>query len=242
MKEHHGHKFDDLEEMYTENYEFQIGLLSKIQNNFLPISQALKQDIEEDVTTIKTIMESIRSSIKAEAETLKNVVDEVTTENIEETYGIEKSFLEMLNLEEETYDDYIAYLLKMTQKLQEYLSKKNQNVLFLEIFSIQNIPVTSKPVSPVFIAGQSKKSDIAKLLGRVKMPHKERRKRMITNSNDGFAANLKMAEKPLKKSLKKQTLSLSSSVTKVSEYSVPVHEVCHISVDKSRRIWVSNDL
>lgn len=48
-------------------------------------------------------MEIIRSSIKAEAETLKNVVDEVTTENIEETYGIEKSFLEMLNLEEETY-------------------------------------------------------------------------------------------------------------------------------------------
>ena len=40
----------------------------------------------------------------------------------------------------------------------------------------------------------------------------------------------------------KQTLSLSSSVTKDREYSVPVvHSVYHASLDKSGRLWVSND-
>ena len=88
-------------------------------------------------------MDSIRSSMKAEAESLKNVVDEVTTENIEQTYEIEKSLLEMLNLEETTYDDYIAYLLKMTQKLQENLSEKNQNILFFRHLAFRTFQLHS---------------------------------------------------------------------------------------------------
>ena len=94
----------------------------------------------------------------------------------------------------------------------------------------------------MFIAGQYNKCDIAKLLGRVKVLNKEPRRRMIANFNDEISAHLKMAEKPLEKSLIKQPLSLSSSVTKVSEYSMPVNKICHLSVDKSRRIWVSDDL
>ena len=40
----------------------------------------------------------------------------------------------------------------------------------------------------------------------------------------------------------KQTPSLSSSVTKDREYSVPVvHSVYHASLDKSGRLWVSDN-
>ena len=52
----------------------------------------------------------------------------------------------------------------------------------------------------------------------------------------------KQLEQSKKKSDIKQTLSLSSSVTKVREYSVPgVDSVWHISVDKSGRLWASDD-
>ena len=76
MREHHRHEFDDLEEIYTEKYALQQGEFSKIQKYFLPTTQGLKTDIETDVTKIQKLMESIRTSMKAEAESLKNLVDE----------------------------------------------------------------------------------------------------------------------------------------------------------------------
>ena len=48
-------------------------------------------------------------------------------------------------------------------------------------------------------------------------------------------------EQSKEKSDMKQALSLSSSVTKVREYSVPdVANLFHVSVDKSSRLWVSD--
>ena len=101
MKEHKGHEFDDLEEIYAEKYALQQGEFSKIQKYFLPTTQGLKSDIEEDATQIKKIMESIRTSMKPEAGSLKNLVDEVTTENIENTYTMEKTLLKMLKSKEQ---------------------------------------------------------------------------------------------------------------------------------------------
>nr|XP_022342734.1 uncharacterized protein LOC111136281 [Crassostrea virginica] len=50
-----------------------------------------------------------------------------------------------------------------------------------------------------------------------------------------------LLEQTKEKSNVKQTLSLSSSVTKVREYNVPgVDNACHVSVDKSDRLWVSD--
>ena len=62
----------------------------KIQRYFLTTTQKLKSDIEMDATHIKKIMESIRTSMKDEAKSLKNLVDEVASENIEHTHTMEK--------------------------------------------------------------------------------------------------------------------------------------------------------
>ena len=53
MEEHHGHKFDDLEEIYAEKYAIQQGEFLKIQKYFLPTSQGLKIDIKADATQIR---------------------------------------------------------------------------------------------------------------------------------------------------------------------------------------------
>nr|XP_022340413.1 tripartite motif-containing protein 5-like isoform X2 [Crassostrea virginica] len=245
MKEHKGHEFDDLEDIYTEKYTLWQGEFSKIQKYFLPTSNDLKTDIEEDAAQIKKIMESIRTSMKVEAESLKKLVDEVTSENIKHTHTMEKSLLEMLKSQETTYDDYIAYLWKMSDKFQEYLSITNQKLLFQsKTLKIQTVPETTKPVPPVFTAGQFNKNDVTKLLGKVHVPNTKPKKRKI-QPIEAITKPMKYTEKKLEqsrdKSDMKQTLSLSSSVTKVIEYSVPgVVNALHVSVEKLGRIWVSD--
>nr|XP_022345098.1 tripartite motif-containing protein 2-like [Crassostrea virginica] len=245
MKEHHKHEFDDLEEIYTEKYALQQDEFSKIQKYFLPTTQSLKSDIEADVTKIQKLMENIRTSMKAEAESLKNLVDEVSSENIEHTHTMEKTLLKMLKSQETTYDDYIAYLGKMSDEFQQHLSLENQKILSSETLKIKAIPETTKPVDPVFTAGQFSKLDVAKLLGRVNVPNAEPKKRKI-QPMEAVTTHMKSTEKQFEQSKEKsdmkQTLSLSSSVTKVREYSVPgVKHVYHVSADKSGRLWVSDD-
>ena len=59
------------------------------------------------------------------AESLKNLVDEVTSENIEYTHTMEKSILKMYKSKETTY--HISW--KMTDEFQEYLSLRNLKLL-----------------------------------------------------------------------------------------------------------------
>nr|XP_022341349.1 tripartite motif-containing protein 5-like [Crassostrea virginica] len=243
--EHQGHKFDDLEDIYAEKYALWQGEYSKIQKNFLPTTQGLKTDIKEDVTEIKKIMESIRTSMNAEAESLKNLVDEVTTEKKKHTHTMEKSLLKMLKSQETTYDDYIAYLGKMNDEFQEYLSLTNKKLLFSETLRIKTIPETTRPVPPVFTKGKFSKDDISKLLGSVNVPNIKPEKRKI-QPMEAVTTHMKSTEKQLEQSKEKsdmkQTLSLSSSVTKVRKYSVPgVVSAHHVSVEKSGRLWVSDD-
>nr|XP_022297080.1 tripartite motif-containing protein 5-like [Crassostrea virginica] len=245
MKEHRGHDIDDLEEIYADKYAVWQGEFSKIQKYFLPTTNGLKSDIEEDFTEIKNTMESIRTSMKTEAESLKKLVDEVTSESIENTHTMEKSLLKMLKSQETTYDDYITYLWKMSDEFQEYLSITNQKLLFTKTLKIQPIPETTKPVPPEFTAGQFSKNDVTKLLGKVNVPNKKPQKRKI-QLMEAESAHMKSTEKQLEQSKEnsdmKPTLSLSSSVTKVREYSVPgVDRAYHVSVDKSGRFWVSDD-
>ncbi|XP_022312752.2 uncharacterized protein LOC111117812 [Crassostrea virginica] len=245
-EEHKGHEFDDLEEIYAKKYALWQGEFSKIQKYFLPTSEDLKTDIKEDVKEIKKIMESIRTSMKAEAESLKNLVDEVTSEKIEHTHTMEKSLLQMLKSQKTTYNDYMKYLGKMSDKFQEYLSTTNQKLLSSDILKIQSIPETSKPVPPVFTSCQFNRDDVDKLLGKLNDPNTEPKKRKI-QSIEAVSIPMKFTEKQMEQSKEKsdmkQTLFLSSSVTKVREYNVPgVNNAFHVSVDKSDRLWVSDSL
>ncbi|XP_078329835.1 uncharacterized protein LOC111117813 [Crassostrea virginica] len=244
-EDHKGHEFDDLEEIYAKKYAVWQGEFSKIQKYFLPTLEDLKTDIKEDVKEIKKIMESIRTSMKAEAESLKNLVDEVTSEKIECTHTMEKSLIQMLKSQETTYNDFITYLGKMSDKFQEYLSTTKQKLLSSEILKIQSIPETSKLVPPVFTAGQFNRDDVAKLLGRVNVPNTEPERRKV-QPMEAVSTPMKFTEKQLEQSKEKSdmkpTLSLSSSVTKVREYSVPgVNNAFHVSADKSGRLWVSDN-
>uniref|UniRef100_A0A8W8JD61 B box-type domain-containing protein n=1 Tax=Magallana gigas TaxID=29159 RepID=A0A8W8JD61_MAGGI len=247
MKEHTGHQLDDLEEKYAEKVAFCRSEISKIQDYYLSTSQGLKKEIREDVMEIKKTMDNIRNSIKAEAESLKELVDRVTSDKLEQANKIEETLLKTLNLQEKTYEDYTEYLEKLLKEFHRYKSITNFRVLFSEDFDklkIQSIPETTQLVLPVFTAGQFYKDDVSKLLGSVNFPNikpDNRRIKPMENASTQLKLPGKQMRRDAEKSDMKQTLSLSSSVTKVREYKVPgVDSVCHISLGKSGRLWASD--
>ncbi|XP_052685871.1 uncharacterized protein LOC128165404 [Crassostrea angulata] len=249
MKEHTGHQLDDLEEKYAEKVAFCRSEISKIQYYYLSTSQGLKKEIREDVTEIKKTMDNIRNAIKAEAESLKELVDRVTSDKLEQANKIEETLLKTLNLQEKTYEDYTEYLEKLLKEFHRYKSITNYRVLFSEDFDklkIQSIPETTQLVLPVFTAGQFYKDDVSKLLGSVNFPKikpDNRRIKPMETASTQLKLTGKQTRRDVEKSDMKQTLSLSSSVTKVREYKVAsVDSVYHISFGKSGRLWFSDHL
>eukprot|EP00105_Crassostrea_gigas_P009020 XP_011423792.1 PREDICTED: uncharacterized protein LOC105325788 isoform X1 [Crassostrea gigas] len=248
MEEHFGHKFVDMEDIDAEKLAFCLEEISKIQEYFLPTSKELKTETDEDGKEVKKTMDGIRNSIKAEAKSLKDLVDKVTSDKLEQANTIEKSLLKVLKQQEKTYDDYNKYLEKLLKEFHGYLPLSNFKVLLSAKFEnskIQSIPETTKPVPPVFTAGQFTYDDVSKLLGKIGVPNIKPDKRKIQPMATP-STQLKPTGKEMKqdkeKSDVKQTLSLSSSITKVREYKVPVVDgVYHISLGKSGRLWASDD-
>ncbi|XP_062596287.1 uncharacterized protein LOC134257708 [Saccostrea cucullata] len=248
QKEHRGHIFTDLETIYAEKYaDFQEDI-AKIQDYFLPTSQDLQKEIKKDSSEIKHIMDNIRTSMKTEGESLKSLVDTVISENMKQLDQIEHSLLEDLNTQDKTMDNYITYLNNLVKELHRCLSStETQKLMSEKKPKIRSIPETSKPVKPEFTAGQYSKSDVTKLLGKIQVPNTKAEKREIRPIESVYNTAMKPTHKQMKenrkKSDKKQTMSLSGSVTKVRECYVPgVDRVFHVSLDQSDRLWISDRL
>uniref|UniRef100_K1Q666 Tripartite motif-containing protein 2 n=1 Tax=Magallana gigas TaxID=29159 RepID=K1Q666_MAGGI len=186
---------------------------------------------------------------------------------------MEESLIEELQSQRTKYKDYISYLGDIASEFHGYLSnpKLHNNPIILSLPdhpTIKPIPETTKPVPPVFTAGQYSKEDVTKLLGRVTVPDTKPESRKIKpmetastqyNTHNytlylmGFLLLVFLLISGLdidnhtwkqndEKSGVKLMLSLSSSVTKVRKYIVPdVDSVLHISLGKSGRLWVSGD-
>nr|XP_034312321.1 uncharacterized protein LOC117684400 isoform X2 [Crassostrea gigas]XP_034312322.1 uncharacterized protein LOC117684400 isoform X2 [Crassostrea gigas] len=247
MEEHFGHKFVDMEDIDAERFAFCLEEISKIQEYFLPTSKELKTETDEDGKEVKKTMDSIRNSIKAEAKSLKDLVDKVTSDKLEQANTIEKSLLKVLKQQEKTYDDYINYLETLAKEFYGYLPLSNFKVLLYTKFEnskIQSIPETTKPVLSAFADGKFSYDDVNRLLGNIDVPNIKPDKRilkpMVTPSTQMKPTGKEMKQDKEKSDVK-PTPSLSASVTKIKKYTVPgVDSVYHISLGKSGRLWVSS--
>ncbi|XP_062615378.1 tripartite motif-containing protein 5-like [Saccostrea cucullata] len=248
QKEHQGHNlFTDLETIFAEKYaDFQDEIF-KIQEYFLPTLENLQKEIKKDSSEIKQIMNNIRTSMKTEGETLKILVDTVTSENMKQVDQIEHSLTEDLNTQDKIMDDYITYLNNLVKELHIFLSpEESQKLLSQKKPKIRSIPETTKPVTPEFTAGQYSKNDITKLLGKIHAPDTKGEKREIKSMDSVYNTAMKPTHKQMNenrsKSDVKQTLPLPASVAKVREFNVPgVESVYHISIDQSDRLWISDN-
>ncbi|XP_061167692.1 RING finger protein 207-like [Saccostrea echinata] len=250
QENHRGHIFTDLEKNYADKYAVFQEEISKIQEYFLPTSQDLQKEIKKDCSEIKHTMDNIRTSMKTEGESLKSLVDTVVSENMKQLDQIEQSLLEDLKTQDKTMDDYITYLNNLVKELHRCLSSTEPQKLMSEKKpKIRSIPETTKPVTPGFTAGQYSKSDVTKLLRKIHVPNTKAEKREIRPIESVYNTAMKPTHKQMKedrkksteKSDKKQTMSLSASVTKVREFNVPgVDGVYHVSLDQSDRLWISD--
>ncbi|XP_062609480.1 tripartite motif-containing protein 2-like [Saccostrea cucullata] len=253
--DHPKHTFVDLEDVYAEKFALFQKEISKIHEYFLPTSQDLQKEIKKDSSEIKNLMENIRTSMKTEGETLKSLVDTVISNNMKQLDQIEHSLLEDLNTQDKTMDDYITYLNNLVKELHRCLSStETQKLMSEKKPKIRSIPETTKPVTPGFTVGQYSKSDVTKLLGKIQVPNTKAEKREIRPIKSVYNTAMKPTHKQMKedrkKSDKKQTMSLSASVTKVREFNVPGVDdrfwisddgVFHVSLDQSDRLWISDD-
>nr|XP_022345172.1 tripartite motif-containing protein 45-like [Crassostrea virginica] len=252
-QEHQGHSYDDLEEIYAERFASMFACcqnkVSEIQESYLPKSHQLRRNITVDVTEIKNTMENVRADMESEAKALKQLVDAVTSENIEQTRTVENELLRQLELQEITCDEYIIYLENLVVKMQKSMATTSFNIISLsryEELEIRNLPMITKPTLPIFIAGKCRKEDVVNILGKLSEQFQAKE---LEKSKNKPIASLSIKVKPMERhveeergrSVVKQRLSLSSSVTKIREYSVPgVDSVYHVSVDKLGRLWVSD--
>nr|XP_022290476.1 uncharacterized protein LOC111102116 [Crassostrea virginica] len=175
------------------------------------------------------------------AESLKVLVDKVTSNNKTEVDEMEHSLLRMLNSQDKTYEDHISYLRKLNDKLYYDLSCTDLQILkitVLQILKIEPIPDTTRPVPPVFSADQCNEEDVIKLLGKLILSDENPEVRNLKP----MKTDTKQAKNPEKQGEKSDVkLSLSSDVTQVREYIIQgVKDVFHLSVYKSGILWASD--
>nr|XP_022315205.1 uncharacterized protein LOC111119385 [Crassostrea virginica] len=245
MEDHLRHKLVDLETIYSENCAECQGKIRQIYQYFIPTSEELRQETNSDITEIKMIMDDIRTSVKAEGERLKKLVEKVILQKIVGVNDVEKSITAMLQNQGKTYEDYISYLKDVVIEFSGYLSSTQLlgNPMISTIsghLTIKSIPQTTKPIPSVFTPGQFSEEDVSKLLGTVNASNCKAEKRTIKPMETLKPTD--QMEQDKKKSDVNQTLSLSSFVTKVKEYTVSdVKNPFHISLGKSGSVWVSDD-
>ncbi|XP_052718570.1 uncharacterized protein LOC128190531 [Crassostrea angulata] len=273
---HQKHTLKDLETIYSEKFTSCLENIKEIHQVFIPNSQDVQRDIKKNAKDIKEIMDNVRNMMKTETESLKCLLETVTSDNIEQVNKMEESLMENLQSQDKTYQDYISYLEDLAKKFNGYLSftKLHDSPLIFshsDQLKAKPMPETIKPVPPVFTAGRHSKEDVNKLLGRVTVPETKPENRKIKPTKTAstqyniinsyslyligfllllilFVSGLNIDDhtwKQIKENWKKSemnpTLSLSSSVFKVREYTVQgVHNVYHISLNKSDRVWVSD--
>lgn len=168
---HKGHKFDDLEKFYSENCHSCLETLPSIQNYFIPTSNELKTEIQENEKEIKRVMENTRKEVKEDTEFYKKkMADKAMIETLEEIDRVEEKLLEDLKSQDKTVDEYITYLQNLDGEIRGYLSASKVTNIIIEHskkLEIRPIPETTKPVAPAYTAGQYSKEDVSNLLGKL---------------------------------------------------------------------------
>eukprot|EP00105_Crassostrea_gigas_P035787 XP_019919935.1 PREDICTED: uncharacterized protein LOC105320970 [Crassostrea gigas] len=273
IQDHQKHSLNDLETIYSEKFTLCLEKVYKIHQYFIPNAQDLQRDIRENAEDIKKIMNDIRRSMKTETTSLKCLLETVLSDKIEQVNKMEESLIKELQSQDKTYEDYISYLKDLVKEVNGYMSstKLRNNPILFSLSNHRNIrPLaeTIKPVPPVFTAGQCGKEDVTKLMGRVTVPNSKPENRKIKPMETAstqykkykysmylfiflslpvlflftITCCINIDNHPKKPTL---SLDLSSSVTKVREYTVPdVNTVMHtgMSVSESDRLWASNFL
>ncbi|XP_062576221.1 uncharacterized protein LOC134281288 [Saccostrea cucullata] len=242
--DHHGHTFEDLEEIYSKHFEaFKIDLC-KIYEYFLPASNDVLDDIQDDVTKVKKMIGETRRKLKLETEAVKREIETAFSEKMAQLEKIERETLKDLYTQTKTMTDYISYLNGLAKKYQFKLVNKDPEYLVRnEAEGINSIPKTSKPAYPTVIAGNLNKAEVLKALSKIfpNVSTEERNVRKLFSLKSlPHLQFIKQNQKDMVNSRPCKRWKMSNFVTEAEGITVQgLKSILHVSKDQADRLWVS---
>lgn len=179
-KEHEGHGFLDLEEVYTKKYKTRTEEIRRIRNEFLLNSRLRLKESRNATLELKGNLELMRNSMKEQASQIKGLVDAILTENLHDLHSYEASAVEKLENQEKVLDTYVTHV-QETCMLEEYknsMSFGNPVEFLSEIndtldVKFEPIPDVQKLSTGNFSEGKLNKEEIRKQFGVFTKPSNE---------------------------------------------------------------------
>ncbi|XP_061185013.1 uncharacterized protein LOC133193028 [Saccostrea echinata] len=235
---HREHNLLELEEIHLKELH-----ALKIKAYFLPASKGVLAEIKDDVIKVEKRIDEIKRVMKAEAKAVKYEVDTILSQNMNQLDQLGKEILHDLDIQKNVMDDYILYLNEILDNGVPKLRYQEQRTE--KIDAPKPIPDTFKIDLPIFTPAQFNRDDILILLGKTNTSAVVREKRNVNIENqlytDKSFFNEESYGKKIENPRKEKRTTLSSSIIQVRDITVPgLCYTCHISLDKSNRLWVSD--
>lgn len=172
IKEHDGHGFLDLEDVYTKKYKTRTEEIRRIRDEFLSDSRLRLQESRNATLELKGNLELMRNSMKEQAILIKGLVDAILTENLLDLYSYESSAVEKLENQEKVIETYVTHV-QDTCMLEEYKNSMvfGNPVEFLSGINdtldvkFEPIPEVQKLSPGNFSQGKLNKEEIRKQFG-----------------------------------------------------------------------------
>ncbi|XP_062591864.1 uncharacterized protein LOC134253347 [Saccostrea cucullata] len=242
--DHQGHTFEDLEEIYSQHFEaFKIHLC-KIYEYFLPASNDVLDDIQDDVTKIKKMIGETKRKLILETEAFKSEIERAFSEKMAQLEKIERETLNDLYTQSKTMTDYISYLNGLAKKYQFKLVNKDPEYLVRnEAEGIKPIPKTSKPAYPTVIAGNFNKAEVLRALSKIfpNVSTEERNVRKLFSLKSlPHLQVIKQNQRDIVNPKPCKRWKMSNFVTEADGITVQgMQSMLHVSKDHAGRLWVS---
>lgn len=169
-KEHEGHGFLDLEEVYTKHHQMRLDQICRIRDDIIPQCRVRHKEAMNARNETKEYVELMKSIMKVQAFKIKELVDAILTENEQNLQRFELSVVQKLEDQETALNIYITQMQTLlechNQSIScanpvEFLSKMNETTI-VDFDSIPEIP----KINPlVFTDGKLNKDEIRKQFG-----------------------------------------------------------------------------
>ncbi|XP_062608952.1 uncharacterized protein LOC134270722 [Saccostrea cucullata] len=172
--QHHGdHEKCDLENIYNEILQQCQREITEIWKKAIPGAKNNVKSILEKRDNVKKEIAKVRFSMKKRADEMKDIVDNILTDNNKILDEIENSVLNIMVEHQKEIEDYIKYLEKMIVDYESKMSSINPTELIkfhLDIsLATVKMPNKAKPELPIFTVGTLNKKEISKQFGGIEL-------------------------------------------------------------------------
>lgn len=171
-KEHDGHGFLNLEEVYTKNYKTRIEEIRKIRDDMLPKSRLRLKESKDATLEAKGNVEILKNSMKEQANRIKVLVDDILTKHLQDLQSYEASTVEKLENQEKVMDSYVTRLQTLLEGYKHSISSSDPTEFLPEmsntpIVDLDPIPEVKKESPRNFSGGKLNKDEISKQFGKL---------------------------------------------------------------------------